>query len=178
MTVKAQLWAFLDQLEKKLAKKEGHVVITVKGIDFIIDDEDFEKIKGKGLGITTNQKYVLVRNVLFGKQREILLHRLIVGPDKCFGLEVDHISGDTRDNRKSNLRICTHGQNMKNMKMLRTNKLGVKGVVFDKERNKYASYIKVENKSIFLGRFDSVEEAKNAYADASKKYHGEFGRVS
>jgi hypothetical protein len=92
--------------------------------------------------------------------------------------EVDHINGDPGDNRIANLRIATHAENMRNMKMKRTNSIGVKGVFFDRARNKYQARIKVGYKGIHLGRYDTIEEAAAAYARASEKYHGEFGRLA
>jgi hypothetical protein len=45
-------------------------------------------------------------------QSSVNMHRLITQCPK--GLEVDHINHDTLDNRRSNLRVCTHKQNMEN----------------------------------------------------------------
>src|ERR1700733_11337823 len=41
--------------------------------------------------------------------------------------EIDHINGNPSDNRLSNLRIVTHGQNLQNAKLQRNNSLGIKG---------------------------------------------------
>ena len=54
------------------------------------------------------------------------------------------------------------------------NKVGVKGVVWDKDRGKWAAFIKVNYKSIGLGRFDRIEDAAVAYEVAARRYFGSF----
>jgi AP2 domain len=43
------------------------------------------------------------------------------------------------------------------------NKLGVKGVSYDKGRNKYVAQITYKKKNYHIGRYDTIEEAKTAY---------------
>ena len=63
----------------------------------------------------------------------VYFHRLIVD---CNDLQVDHISGDTSDNRKQNLRIVTIQDNMKNLQKKSNNTSGIRGVSFDKKRSR------------------------------------------
>lgn len=90
------------------------------------------------------------------------------------GNEIDHIDGDPTNNRISNLRECTSAQNKMNKVVQRNNKLGIKGVFFNKERNKYTAKIKASGKHIHLGHFANVEAAKAAYDMAEKLYFGDF----
>ncbi|MGB7582952.1 MAG: AP2 domain-containing protein [Sedimentisphaerales bacterium] len=111
------------------------------------------------------------------KTRFVSLHREIMNPPK--GLVVDHRNGDGLDNRRANLRLATHSQNMINRpktKSKTTSKFV--GVNFDKSRNKWAAKIHYENKKIWLGRFDSEIDAAKAYDEAAIKYHGEFARLN
>jgi hypothetical protein len=91
---------------------------------------------------------------------------------------VDHINGNTLDNRRSNLRVCTHAENMRNRRKNSNSSSGYKGVFWDNHYKKWSSYIRVNNKRIYLGRFDDSKVAYEAYVAASKKYHGEFGRIA
>ncbi len=50
----------------------------------------------------------------YAGSRGVSLHRFLMNPPN--GMEVDHINRDTLDNRRSNLRIVTHAENMKNGK--------------------------------------------------------------
>jgi hypothetical protein len=104
------------------------------------------------------------------------LHRIVVGARQ--GQFVDHINGDPLDNRRSNLRLCTHAENMRNRRRSTDNKSGFKGVYFDLERKKWRTSIRCDGRRITLGRFDKIEDAYAAYCAAAVKYHGEFARFS
>lgn len=101
------------------------------------------------------------------------IHRLIMGvTDK--DIIVDHINHNELDNRKSNLRICTSGQNTCNCLTSKNNKSGHKGVYWSKERKKWCAQISINNKTKGLGRYDTIEEAIEAREKAAKEYYGEF----
>jgi hypothetical protein len=89
-------------------------------------------------------------------------------------LQVDHINGNTLDNRKINLRACTANENSKNKTKPFENKVSeYKGVC--RYRNKWRSQINVNGEKIYLGLFYTEELASEAYKIASEKYHKEFG---
>lgn len=92
--------------------------------------------------------------------------------------DLDHKNLKRDDNRITNLRETTDSQNHANMRPSKANTSGVKGVCWNRFRNYWQSYIKVNGKSFFVGRFDTLEEGRIAYEKAAKKYHGEFARVS
>jgi hypothetical protein len=88
--------------------------------------------------------------------------------------EIDHINGDPSDNRLSNLRIATHGQNLQNAKLQRNNALGIRGVyIFN---GKYRAQIKANRQQIHLGTFSTIDAAIEARRVAVQKLHGEFAR--
>jgi len=155
------------------------VVIEIGGYDVLIDDEDYEKINTHSWCIfhSRSERPYVVRYINnSGKQIRIWLHRIIINPPD--GKVVDHINNNTLDNRKCNLRICTHKENIRNQKKRKNNASGFKGVYFVEKNKKYRATIRVNGKGIHLGLFGTPEEAHKAYCEASKKYHGEFGRVS
>ena len=88
---------------------------------------------------------------------------------------IDHINGNPRDNRISNLRAATNKENARNCKLPRNSSTGAKGVT--RQQGKFRVRIKVNMRKLHLGYYNTLEEAKAAYAAASRKYHGEFGRV-
>lgn len=88
--------------------------------------------------------------------------------------EIDHINGDPADNRLSNLREATSSQNKMNVKRRVDNTSGVKGVSWDRSRNVWAAYVKVYGKKKHLGRFQTIELAKQARNTAAREYYGKF----
>ena len=74
---------------------------------------------------------------------------------------VDHINGNSLDNRRLNLRIVKQQQNIRNRGGAQSNsKSGIRGVYWHKQRNKWASTIRHNGKNISLGLYDDIEEAR------------------
>lgn len=83
---------------------------------------------------------------------------------------IDHINHDPSDNRIKNLRDVTNKENNRNFPRQKNNKSGVTGVYFDNSRTKWAATIKVNYKSIGLGRFETLIDAVAARKRAEKIY--------
>lgn len=149
-----------------------------------VDDEDFESLAGQEW--RAHWRYqggvrVGVSGVVSGSSRGglVLLHRLIAGA--IDGQVVDHIDGDPTNNTRANLRLCSHAENMRNRAPNFNSKSGRKGVYVAHEAGKATKYrarIQIEGRRVNLGRFNSPEDAAQAYARAAKKYHGEFARTA
>lgn len=90
---------------------------------------------------------------------------------------VDHINGDTADNRIENLRECSETQNAGNSKLSDANTSGVKGVYWAQAQNKWVAQITKQGRTYHLGCYDSIDDAGKAYEKAAKGYFGEFARV-
>lgn len=90
--------------------------------------------------------------------------------------QIDHINGIKTDNRLSNLREASNAQNGKNLKLSSANTSGVTGVVFCKETGKWRAVIKVDGKTVHLGRWLSIEAAAKVRKDAEIKYFKEWMR--
>ena len=104
--------------------------------------------------------------------KEVLLHRFIMGEPE--GLVVDHINGNKQDNRRCNLRICTHQDNTRNAQLSKNNTSGRTGVSFRKDRDAYRAYIMVDRTYIHLGHYKTIDEAIAARKRGEQKYFGEF----
>ena len=88
---------------------------------------------------------------------------------------VDHIDGNKLNNKIENLRAATHSENLYNRKFQSNNTSGVKGVSYENQyKKKWKAKISVDGKEISIGRFETLEEAKNAMKEMREKLHGLF----
>ena len=104
------------------------------------------------------------------------LHRVIMGSPESF--VVDHINGNTLDNRKINLRVCSFKDNTRNRKPHAGSSSQYKGVGWHKHSGKWAASIRVDNKLISLGYYHIEKEAAEAYDKAALEHFGEFARLN
>jgi len=109
------------------------------------------------------------------QEQSYLLHRLaFLWMTGEFPLHsIDHINGISTDNRWSNLRAVTHAQNLQNERTARSNnKNGFLGVSeHHRLRGRFQARITISGKRIYLGLFNSAEDAHAAYLSAKRKYH-------
>lgn len=155
------------------------MLLTIRNYSVILDKDDFITIKMvKKWSITKN----LCGQVYFSyskNRKNIYLHKLIMNCPK--GLVVDHINGNTLDNRKLNLRICTKLENQYNQKKHKGNRHSkYKGVTFRKDLKSkpWESFIYNNYKSTRLGYFASEQEAAIAYNEAAKRVYGQFAKLN
>lgn len=129
---------------------------------------------GEIAGCKTNEGRILI-----GIHRRIYkAHRIIwaIQTGEWPQNHIDHINGNPSDNRWANLREATNSQNMQNVGKIKSNTSGYRGVGWHKKAQKWRAYININQKTHHLGLFNTKEEAKTAYEEARKKFHGEFAR--
>lgn len=139
-----------------------------------VDDEDFEYLSKYNFHFKKQTdpryNYGYAYRVIWNKEtktkKALDIHREIMKAKK--GECVDHINHDTLDNRKENLRICTHQQNMCNK--ISSNKY--KGVSYV-SRNKLRPWVAICDNT-FVGCFETELEAAMAYNGRAKEVYGEF----
>lgn len=103
-----------------------------------------------------------------------LMHALILPVEKP--LVVDHVNGDSLDNRRANLRPATPSQNGANGRRHGKAAHGFKGIYFDNARKCWAAQIKVNYITRSLGRFDTPEDAAKVYDVAALEAWGEYAK--
>jgi hypothetical protein len=104
----------------------------------------------------------------------VLMHRVVMGLGAGRSIMVDHVNGNPTDNRKSNLRLATNAENLRNRKRHSNNKSGFKGV--SREGNRWCASIKFCRRKYRLGSFPTPEMAHAAYCAKARELHGEFAR--
>jgi len=150
------------------------MIIKIAGYDVLIDDEDFDLVSNYKWYVLKVKNLIYFRRIV-SNNKHVLLHREITNAQK--GVNIDHVNGNTLDNRKCNLRVCTTSQNAMNCKNRENNKSGYKGVSWDANHKKWQAKIMLKRKTMWLGYFTDAKDAYKAYCNASKEYHGEYGRV-
>lgn len=118
-------------------------------------------------------RYWKIRVKTGSKSRDIRAHKLAFFlASGRWPAEIDHINDNGLDNRLSNLRECTRGQN--NARTRRENMHGYRGVSWRGRDNRYRATCKGE----WLGEFRTVEEAARAYDAGARRIYGEFARLN
>ena len=107
-----------------------------------------------------------------GRFQLTYLHRFLM--DAQPGQIVDHINGDSLDNRRDNLRLATPQQNGQNKRLSPLSTTGLKGVGWHRKRNKYHARIQLQGIRYHLGFFEDAETAAQAYDAAARTLFGEF----
>lgn len=101
--------------------------------------------------VSINRKHYYVHRIIW-------VHKTGQWPEG----DIDHINGDTRDNRWINLRCVTRSVN-------NHNRLKDTGVTFSTRNKKWMATIVTEGNSKYIGAFSSKEKAIAAYqAEKSK----------
>lgn len=90
--------------------------------------------------------------------------------------QVDHINGNTHDDRWINLRQCSRLENMRNRSLYKNSSTKYKGV--NRDRGKYVASIQVGNKRTYLGRHEDPKVCALMYDEAARKLHKEFARLN
>jgi hypothetical protein len=146
-----------------------------RGLWTLVDAVDWPSIsEHRWYALNSGRGYYAARDTP-RPRRTILMHREIVRPENRL---VDHINGDTLDNRRSNLRGATRAQNGHNMGLVATNTSGYIGVSWHKAGRKWETRIKTDGVQLFLGLYDTAIEAAYAHDAAAIALHGEFARLN
>lgn len=154
-----------------------HVSGRIHSADIVIDDSDVGFVlrhKWHVLLSGAKRRHVYVMrqatssDVASGMPSQILLHRELVGAAR--GEIVDHIDGNTLDNRRFNLRIVHYAGNSRNS-IHPLGRSGYRGVVA--HRRGFQAQIHVNNKVVQLGTYRTAVEAAMARDIAARRLHGE-----
>lgn len=141
----------------------------------IVDEADYDELAARRWSL--NGHGYAQANLEKHENREgtPTMHRMLLGYPPG---HIDHINRNILDNRRCNLRLCSHAQNQHNVPRRSDNKSGFKGVSRHNPTSKWQAEIQVFGKQIYLGLFGSKEDAARAYDAAALKYHGEFARTN
>lgn len=158
-----------DYAEIDTYDSSGNIVET-----FILDKDDVEKLGDyKWRTVYKNDKpYLFTGNQ---KKEKIYFHRLVMNNPE---IQVDHISGNTLDNRKENLRMVSAQDNMKNLKKKKDNTSGIRGVSFSERDQQYKVDFTYEKKRMYFKTFDTKAHAVYLRYLLEKEFLKDFRNTS
>ena len=163
-----------------MAHKAGELENDLEGLraTFFYDEAYgllWRKLKGGRYRPCTpageNQRYTRI----YYKSRGYMYHHIVwLMFNDSLPEQIDHIDRNKKNNRIENLRASTHQQNCFNRGVRRDSRLGMKGVVKNKDSWRYSARIWDQGKLRYLGTFCTKEEAQQAFDNVAKELHGEF----
>lgn len=130
----------------------------------LVDDEDYSELsKHRWYANKFRNTYYAVRNLPTNleshKNMSQLMHIAIVGTPR--GMQTDHINGNGLDNRRCNLRVVTHRQNLQNRHVPKTSKYP--GVSWDKPHHRWRTDFQFDGKKHYLGQYKDEQTAAIVY---------------
>ncbi len=149
--------------------EDSRLIPLTQGRFAIVDAADYE-------ALSRYKWHLVAPGKLYAGRKEggktVYMHREIMQPPP--GMCVDHIDGNSLDNRRRNMRNCTNQQNMQNIRKTARGASRFKGVYYDKRRRTWYARICHNGKNINLGTYPTEIEAARAYDKAAMELFGEF----
>lgn len=153
-------------------------LLTISSREVMIDHAD--------LSLVGEFRWYVRDGYVIRTSDHVRLHRVLL--DAKPGQIVDHANGNTLDNRRANLRLCTQQQNLWNRRKFTPRKGGAapsspyRGVYFSKHpahaKKPWLAYISVNKKRTFVGAFTDELAAAKAYDRVALETRGEFARLN
>lgn len=153
-------------------------ILLTKGYVAIVDDDMYDDLSQYKWRVQEGKHtcYAVRAKMILGKRYSISMHRYVLD---CINLRmcVDHVNDNGLDNRKSNLRICSYSDNQHNKRSFHGTSVH-KGIFFHSKRNKWRAQICFDNKTCYIGDYDSETDAAMAYNRSALQKFGEFARLN
>lgn len=146
-----------------------------KKFSILVDSDDYEKLSKKKWFLL-NGKYASRKELVGGKYQQVSMSRIITNCPK--NMVVDHINGNTLDNRKKNLRVCTVKQNQMNRKPSNGSKSKYKGVHWYTAGKKWVASLCFHGEQITCGYFTDEIKAAKKYDQYASAIFGDYAYLN
>lgn len=155
------------------------LLYTVSGHEILVSDKDYKKVSLYRwyLERKKNTNYVKTHSLYMGKVRWFYIHQLILGTVACgHKLQIDHKNHNGVDNRRKNIKIVTHSDNIKNRRKHRG--ASIYTGVSKHSNNKWLARININGKQKSIGVFINEIDAAKAYNKAALKTGNKFYMIN
>lgn len=153
------------------------LISLTRGLFTLVDDRDFEHLSS----VRWHARVAPVGAVYVSRSTTdrayVYMHREIMGLTPKDRVHVDHVNDDTLDNRRCNLRVASHSDNVANGVWHKPTRSGYRGV-WPGTKGGWEAHITVRHQRIYLGHFHTAIEAAAAYDSAAQQHRGEFARLN
>jgi hypothetical protein len=147
-------------------------VICNRGVVYL-DKDCIHLIPDRTITVSKNMQYAFFKL----NNKAIKLHRWLLSVTDP-KIQVDHEDNNPLNNRIYNMRLCNNQLNCRNRRNRKNSSIKYKGVHLTKQNN-YMARIQIDKATrLCLGRFNTAEEASEAYNKACTKYHKEYARLN
>lgn len=159
-------------------------ILISNGKTVLVDDEDFSFLSRFTWCARrcSDRDYPITAKNFGGKYHATFMHRMIMNAPP--NMVVDHINGNTFDNQKHNLRVCTSEENNRNRsanagkRFKGVNPVRCRAKIRPRLKKHYHASIYYKGKAINLGYFETELEAAAAYDHKAKELFGEFAKLN
>ena len=159
-------------MQVEFRKIEGYDNYSISNTGLVRNDST-----GKTLKPNITKGYHIANLSLNGKGKNFRVHRLVAEafiPNLDNKSCVDHIENNRINNHVNNLRWCSLQENNRNRSMNKNNTSGIKGVCWDKEKEKWKVHIMINGKNVHICYFNTLEEAQSARQSVAAENFGDF----
>lgn len=146
----------------------------------LVDDDMFEELNRYKWYATddgyASRSFSRIKGI---RRRNISMHRQIMGTPE--GMDTDHIDHNRLNNQRTNLRVCTRLENLRNMRSKPDGTSKFKGVCADVKRKYYRAHIRVNGKrfnKLFPLNNEGEKLAAAWYNEMAEKHFGEFAHLN
>lgn len=150
------------------------VIRSTNGYDIFVDDDDYGPLSRRRWYVSESKGHISVRSTTRSARTSLKMHRVITQAPP--GIVVDHIDGNSLNNCRANLRLCSQRENARNNRG-RGGICAFKGV-YACGPNTWRARIKYDYRDIHSRICRTPEEAAREYDRLAIKHHGRFARLN
>ena len=127
--------------------------------DVYIDEDDFDKVSKRHWRTSHKKRKIYIVSGSVTKKNTVYLHNFIMNYTYISGYEVDHIDGNSLNNRKNNLRIVSRQENITNTRVRIDNKIGIRGISYSKHDKVYVVDFHYRKRRFYFPHWKKLEQA-------------------